>query len=732
MSFRGQRRLVAAFVVLSTVAAGCSGTSAEGVTQPGSSRPAASVTSTRAAPPRWTPLDEPNVGGRVTSVWIDPKDSSHLLIGGDLLGVGVSRDGRTFTRAPIEGSEINRFSSTPDASTIWVGTMSGPFASTDGGRTWASRRQGMPALAEDHYSAPVDIVLVDPTDPTRVMALGGSHHFVREGMDRSRIGVAWPSSDAGVTWGQPVTVAKGANLTGGAVLADGTMLASADEQGLFRLERGASTWVRVAPAGRRMYSVTAHPSDPSVAWAAFTEDVDGGPGGLLRTADGGRTWSVVEGGLSRVPSPSPDQRSRYFAVAVSPSDPNRLYTVDSGWSSGHVLRSDDGGLSWRSVLDSAQLPPDRPYKAGLMVLALAVDPLDPDHVFVANEENPISTTDGGATWEGALNDKVGDGYRGLGYSGLVATAAAFGTKRGVMYLGAFDGGNIVRSVDDAKSWTRPLSPAVEWGGSYSIASGPAGAVLVLLGQDNDFGGIARSADAGATWTVAAGAGSGLPDAGTQLGDEGRPGMVLSLGGTSFLVTIGGNLLRSDDDGATWTMLHRGIGAGALAVSPVDPRRVYVMGSAGVLRSDDGGATLAPLPGLGGVDPGSATLAVAAGKGSADEIVFAGRWRVDDGGIWRWREGRWERILSDPYARTVVVDPNDARRVAVGTTDHPFHDQMRSSGVWISTDGGDNFAKLDDGLPISRVNALAFDPHREGRLVAGTEGAGFYRIDLPRS
>lgn len=677
-------------------------------------------------------MGEPNVGGRVTSVWMDPRDASHVLIGGDLLGIGLSRDGRTFTRPIIDGAEINRFSATPDASTIWVGTMSGPFASTDGGRTWVSRRQGMPAVAEDFYSAPVDIVLVDPADPNRLMALGGSHHYDRNGMVRSEIGVAWPSTDGGATWGPAVNVAKGANLTGGAVLADGTMLVTADEQGLFRLAPGTSKWEHVVPAGRRMYSVTAHPTDPSVAWATFTSDVGDGPGGLLRTTDGGRTWMTVEGGLSRVPSPSVEQRSRYFAVAVSQSDPNRLYTVDSGWSSGHILRSDDGGVTWRSVLDSAQLPVDRPYRAGLMVLALVVDPSNPDHVFVANEENPIVTTDGGATWSDAVNDKVGDGYRGLGYSGLVATAVAFGAESGLVYLGAFDGGNILRSADDGRSWTRPLSPTVEWGGSYSIASGPAGTVLVLLGQDNDFGGIARSTDDGTTWTVVSGGGSGLPEVGTELGDEGRPGMVLAVGGTSFLSTIGGDLLRSDDDGATWTTLHRGIGAGALAVSPRDPRRVYVMGSAGVLRSDDGGSTLSPLAGPGGVSPGDATLAVASESGSGDDVVYAGRWRVDDGGIWRWRGGQWDRILADPYARTVVVDPHDARRIAVGTTDHPYHDQMRSSGVWISDDGGDNFAKLDDGLPMSRVNALGFDPHHRGRLVAGTEGAGFYRIDLPRS
>jgi hypothetical protein len=43
--------------------------------------------------PRWDPLNEPGVPGRVESVAISPSDSRTFLAGGDVLGVGLSVNG---------------------------------------------------------------------------------------------------------------------------------------------------------------------------------------------------------------------------------------------------------------------------------------------------------------------------------------------------------------------------------------------------------------------------------------------------------------------------------------------------------------------------------------------------------------------------------------------------------------------------------------------------------------
>ncbi|MGD0089531.1 MAG: hypothetical protein ABSE73_06380 [Planctomycetota bacterium] len=50
-----------------------------------------------AADIRWEPLNEPGCGGWVTSLSVSPHDTRRVLVGGDMLGVGLSEFGeRTF------------------------------------------------------------------------------------------------------------------------------------------------------------------------------------------------------------------------------------------------------------------------------------------------------------------------------------------------------------------------------------------------------------------------------------------------------------------------------------------------------------------------------------------------------------------------------------------------------------------------------------------------------------
>jgi hypothetical protein len=91
-------------------------------------------------------------------------------------------------------------------------------------------------------------------------------------------------------------------------------------------------------------------------------------------------------------------------------------------------------------------------------------------------------------------------------------------------------------------------------------------------------------------------------------------------------------------------------------------------------------------------------------------------------------GAWARLLDDDFAFQVAVDPTDADHLLVAANDHPFHDQIGSAGVYRSTDGGVTWDVFADGLTMTRVAALAFDPDDPGRVVAGTFGQGFWVVE----
>ena len=86
----------------------------------------------------WRSLGEPGFASVVNAVSIDPRDSRHLLLGGEMNGISSSSDGgETFQPSTGLGDyEVGSFTWHPkNANEVWVGTMGGPYRSTDGGRT---------------------------------------------------------------------------------------------------------------------------------------------------------------------------------------------------------------------------------------------------------------------------------------------------------------------------------------------------------------------------------------------------------------------------------------------------------------------------------------------------------------------------------------------------------------------------------------------------------------------
>src|SRR5262245_60066056 len=156
----------------------------------------------------------------------------------------------------------------------------------------------------------------------------------------------------------------------------------------------AMHWRHIGPprAGRAR-ALAGVPSQPNVFYIGFDN------GGLWRSSDYGSTWE---------PLFDKESTGSIGAIAVAPSDPNLIY-VGSGagiirpdLSTGAgVYKSTDGGKTWKNLgLHDTQ-----------MIAALAVDPRDPNRLFVAalghpygsnTERGVFRSTDGGQTFQRVL------------------------------------------------------------------------------------------------------------------------------------------------------------------------------------------------------------------------------------------------------------------------------------------------------------------------------------------
>ena len=235
-------------------------------------------------------------------------------------------------------------------------------------------------------------LLVSATDPERVVL--GTHAGLYE------------SRDGGRTWQQgPLGGNDAMNL----VRTRGGRIWAAGHNVLFASDDGGRTWTEVRPdglPGLDLHGFAADPKDGDTLYAAVAGE------GLYRSADGGRTFSLV----------SEEVGSNVFGLSVAST--GRVLAADP--SSG-VYASDDRGRTWAVALDEPAIgvavPPDRPRSVlatgrGIFLsrdggesweTVLAVEggfgpvawaPSDPRVGYAIGPERTLySTRDGGASWQ---------------------------------------------------------------------------------------------------------------------------------------------------------------------------------------------------------------------------------------------------------------------------------------------------------------------------------------------
>ncbi len=708
-----------------------------------------------ASAPHWEPLGEPGCGGWLTAISVSPHDAKRVLLGGDLLGLGLSLDGGdhwlpTFGLKSWEIGDFNWLRTEP--LTVWAGTVSGPYVSLDGGLNWQERRQGFPPIEEWSYSAPIEDVLFDPTNMERLLAFGGSSRNWETPTGSPRWGAVWESLDAGESWQLLTTLtpegattdpeARGVNLPDATFGAGPTfrLYVVMRGVGLWSSEDGGQTWQRRdegLPAGS-LERVIADPSDPDKLWVAANRfklegEANWRPGGIYKSTDSGQTWAEASEGLSQRSCPEEVLASGFKALSACASIPEVMVTGDlSYWTNG-VFVSRDGGASWRGVASKARFSPDdvdresrklagafvpeTAYFAGLNATCSCIAPNDANTLYVAGSEYVLRSRDGGTTWEDVTSERIKQSWRGRGYSGLCATNFHFDPrKRGRSFLQAMDVGRAWISEDGLHSWRYCSTDPSPWNAGNDVAFAGTDGVYLSTGQFGSGGAVLRSKDL-VQFEYLAGPENGLPSPSGQGEAQGiyclpdRPEYVW--------VIFGGELYASDDSGDHWRPVEGLSGKlGWIVADPKKPERFFISGDLTCWLTEDGGVTFTPIGGP-----------QVAGRVTCDSLgrFYVAAWRGKRAGLWRWEEASgWRRLWDEYYLAGVAVDPKDPDRIAVIDDDNPFHDICYARGVWLSADGGATWGPANEGLSVTRGPALAYDPFDPEQLVVGTEGRGYWK------
>ncbi len=677
----------------------------------------------------WSYLGPTNVSGRSTDIAVADKDGRRrIYVAYATSGVWKTDDNGESWQVIWEHmpttsiGDIAVAPANPDV--VWVGTGEanifrasmagvGIYKSVDAGRTW--RHMGLTD------SQTIGRVIVHPTNPDIVYVAASGHEWT----DNEMRGV-FKTTNGGRTWEK--VLYKSAR-TGAIDLA----MDPRDPNTLY-----ASMWQRI----RRKWS------DPRVE-PGYNE------GGVMKTTDGGRTWTDASAGL-----PAPEFRGR-IGIDISRSKPDTLYALVDNYEIGRqarpgqrdaygrpmpqgqgfikgadVYRSDDGGKSWKqtSRQDEAMinyLNNNQSGTYGWVFGQIRIDPTNPETIYILGV--PLSkSTDGGRTFSAIANDVHGD------HHGLWIDPA----NTNIIY-NSNDGG-FYQSADGGATWKF----AVSAGGAqfYNVAldtSAPPWVYGSIQDHGSRRGRIDLSRGRG---TIPAVAWEGAPggEGSNHAIDPANPNIVYSHG-------FYGNFSRTDLGATPPAGGRGGRGRGAatpiaptdptaelraqwmapFVVSPHDGSIVYA-GYQFLFKSTNRGDTWdrisADLTDNNAAQMGQnpsaipyQTIIAMAESPKKKDLLYVG---TDDGRLHTTIDGgrEWTELTTKlPIRRWISrVTPSAHADGTVYVTQRGREDDDFGAYVYKSADFGRTFTTITNNIPAGPVNVIREDPRRANVLYVGTD------------
>jgi photosystem II stability/assembly factor-like uncharacterized protein len=657
------------------------------------------------------------------------------------------------------------------------------YVGSAGGGVWKTTNGGLtfrPVF--DKYSQSIGAIAIDQSKPATVW-IGTGESWVRNSVS---VGAGvYKSTDAGEDWKlvglkdsehiakividpkKPDTVY---------VAAMGHLWNANQERGLYKTADGGKTWQRIlfVDDATGCADVAIDPQETNVIYASMWQFrrlpwsfQSGGPGsGLYRSTDGGKTWEHVQiasGTLGRI------------AIAVAPARPNVVYAAVEAGGHNAIYRSDDMGKTWTEK-DAGKLLNARPFYFSLVVAdpkdynrvyktslnlfrsndggrafsmlpggyhsdthALWIDPSNTNTLYLGTDGGVYRSTDGGTVWQFLRNLPVGQFYHvtydmeqpynvygGLQDNGswtapsqgrggiqnrdwrVVGMGDGFNSfadpkDRDIVYS-EYQGGRALRysratgEIKSIQPYPGPRDPSYRFNWNAPFVLSPNDPGVMYIGAQFVF----RSRDRGESWERIS------PDLTTN--DPAKQRQSES-GGVSVDNT-------SAENHCTLTVI---------AESPVDRNVIWAGSDDGnVQYTADGGKTWVnagtAIPGLPAntwvtsIEPGrfdrAAAFATFDGHQTGDTKSYVYK-TADFGKTWQPIAG--EGI--EGFARVIRQDLKRPDLLFAGT----------ESGLYLTLDGGRQWARFSGNLPPVPVFDLAIHP-RDADLIVATHGRGIYIID----
>jgi photosystem II stability/assembly factor-like uncharacterized protein len=323
---------------------------------------------------------------------------------------------------------------------IYVGSATGGlWKSEDGGLTWAP-------MFDDQHTSSIGAVAVFQANPDIVWVGTG------EGNPRNSAGVGY---------------------------------------GVYKSVDGGHTWMHLGlERSERVHRVVLHPVNPDIAYVAAMGPTwsDGAERGVYKTTDGGTTWERML---------HVNERTGAADLVMDPTNPNKLFAAmwehrrwpwffKSGGAGSGLHVTHDGGVTWREFTENDGLP-----KGELGRIGIAIARNDPNTVYAlveAKRSALIRSDDGGRTWR-TVNREPGVAPRPFYYADIRVDPENENRLYNIH-------GRATESDDGGKTYRTIVPSSLIHGDVHELWIHPENNRLLMMGND---GGVGISYNRGATW-----------------------------------------------------------------------------------------------------------------------------------------------------------------------------------------------------------------------------------------
>lgn len=682
------------------------------------------------------------MSGRIADIEASVSNPDLVYVGAATGGVWKSTNGGLTWKPVFDEQPVHAIGAVaifqPNPSIVWVGTGegnprnsasvgNGAYRSMDGGETW--EHIGLDNTERIHR------LVLHPSESNVAFACA----LGREWGENPERGV-FKTLDGGRTWRKVLYVDEKTGC--GELVMDPSnpnkliagmwqfrrwpwfFKSGGPSSGIHISHDGGETWKRLQPEdglpqgelGRIGLAIA--PSNPEIVYAL----VEATQSALLRSQDGGLTWTTV----NSAPGVSP--RPFYYAdIHVDPVWPHRIYKLHYT-----VEVSNDGGTTFENLPGAEARHGDNH--------AIWINPRDPEHLLIGDDGGVGVSHDRGMTtrfvenlplaqyYHVAVDNEVPYNiYGGLQDNGSWRGPSDVWRESGIrnydwQYVGSGDGFDVQPDPSDSKigysmsqggylmRWNlvtgemTTIRPAptgttkLRFNWNAALAIDPFEPGTIYYGSQF----VHRSTDRGNTWEIVS------PDLTTNKAEWQKQD---ESGGLTLDVTAAENF-------TTLVTIAPSTVAKGVIWAGSDDGRLHV--------TRDGGKTWTSVEGnVRGVPANTWIPHIEASKFDAAEAfaVFDDHRRSNGQTyVYRTRDyGKtWENLTTSDlrgYALVLEQDPVDRDLLFLGT----------EFGLWISLDGGRNWQAFRHGLPTASVMDLVVHP-REHDLVIATHGRALFVID----